>query len=70
MSSIDSRRLDQSFRLLRLGAAPRAWFVFLFMCLQQTDWLAGNGIGSVWFGLTLSFSFVDFGSGSHGQGRK
>lgn len=75
MSSIDSRRLDQSFRTeARALRCPLG----LLMRIQtdrrtdkQTDIQTGwERYRLVAVGLTLLLSFVDFGSGSQGQDRK
>lgn len=62
MSSIDSRRLDQSFRLLEARAPPRAWLFFIHMCTdgpadKQTDWLGMVPARHGWLAL-FTFSLL------------
>lgn len=63
MSSIDSRRLDQSFRLLRHRHKHRV--PFIHTCVQtsrranKTDWL-GSGVGSVRLALLYFSLLLDF----------
>lgn len=76
MSSIDSRRLDQSSRLSRHRHKHRV--PFIHRCVQtdrranKTDWL-GTGVGSVQLALLYFFLLSDFvweresGKGSGGQ---